>query len=450
MDANKIDLSSDPMGLVAGKKEFLSGVKFMNKKGLLLAITALTVTLAATFIAMTDRGNTATTDKNESDTKKSYTSASSDNALNAMGVASEESAAKLKAHRDQKERERELLEARAKASSEQKTDTVAQAKPLPSNLPAAAGQVPKQAGVTDQMAAQREIEKQKQAEELMKAAYASNTALDFGSKNGAAGVNSTRDEMYEKILNQANRVAANGAGTGLPNGANGQQRQLSDVERNEQFLSKAEQYSNETLLEKRRAPISRFEVKSGGVIPAVLETAINSDLPGMVTARIQENVYDTISGRHLMIPQGAKVVGRYDADTVYGQERVLLVWDRIIYPDGSSMSIKGMQGADGAGQAGFADEVDRHFWRAFQSAFLMSMMSAAVQQSQPQQQQGSAYGNPTYGQTMGQEMGRMFGQLGMEIVRKGLNIKPTITVRAGYQFNIMINKDMVFDGPYTE
>lgn len=440
--AAQIDLSSDPMGLVAGKKEYLSGVKFMNKRGLFLAITALTVTIGATFIAMTDRGNTATVDKKEDETKKSYAAASSDNALNNMGVASEEAAAKLKAARDQKERD--ALEARARA--EQKPDSTA-TKPLPSNLPAAAGQVPKQAGVTDQMTAQREIEKQKQAEELMKAAYASNTALDFGSKNGTAGINATRDEMYEKILNQANRVAANSAGS--PTGANGQQRQLSDVERNEQFLAKAEQYSNETLLEKRRAPISRFEVKSGGVIPAVLETAINSDLPGMVTARIQENVYDTISGRHLMIPQGAKVVGRYDADTVYGQERVLLVWDRIIYPDGSSMSIKGMQGADGAGQAGFADEVDRHFWRAFQSAFLMSMMSAAVQQSQPQQQQG-AYGNPSYGQTMGQEMGRMFGQLGMEIVRKGLNIKPTITVRPGYQFNIMINKDMVFDGPYAE
>jgi type IV secretion system protein VirB10 len=402
----------------------------------------ISLTLLLTFYAMVDRApENSNISETKEDPKKSYTAADSSKVLANLNAGSDDSAARLKALREQEERERQQKE-----SNQVNVSTNAG---LPSNLPAPAnktgsGVVSQQAnGVDEQMKRQRALERERQAEELIKTAYASQTSIDFGKSNGQMlNADEKREQAYEKALSRL-PVAA------LPQ-ANGKQDQAkSDVERNLAFLEKAEQYSNETLLEKRRKPISRFEVKAGGVIPAVLETAINSDLPGMVTARIQENVYDSISGRNLLIPQGSKVVGRYDADTVYGQERVLLVWDRIVFPDGSSISIKGMQGADGAGQSGFADEVDRHFWRAFSSAFMMSMMSAAVQQSQPQQQTMTS-SNPSYGQTMGQEMGRMFGQLGMEIVRKGLNMKPTITVRAGYQFNIMINKDMVFDEPYQE
>jgi type IV secretion system protein VirB10 len=439
-----LDLEKDPMGLEVAKTSYLKNVRYMNKMSLFLGLIVISVLLLLTFYAMSEKvpDKNSNISETKEDTKKSYTAADSSKVLANLNAGSDDSAARLKALREQKERERQQKE-----SNQVNVSTNAD---LPSNLPAPAnktgsGVVSQQAnGVDEQMKRQRVLERERQAEELIKTAYASQTTIDFGKSNNQnnqmLSADEKREQAYEKALSRL-PVAASPQ-------ANGNQAK-SDVERNLAFLEKAEQYSNEVLLEKRRKPISRFEVKAGGVIPAVLETAINSDLPGIVTARIKENVYDSISGRNLLIPQGSKVVGRYDADTVYGQERVLLVWDRIIFPDGSSINIKGMQGADGAGQSGFADEVDRHFWRAFSSAFMMSMMSAAVQQSQPQQQM-MTNSNLSYGQTMGQEMGRMFGQLGMEIVRKGLNMKPTITVRAGYQFNIMINKDMVFDEPYQE
>lgn len=311
-----LDLEKDPMGLEVAKTSYLKNVRYMNKKSLFLAIMGISVTLLLTFYAMVDRAPDKNSNISETkeDPKKSYTAADSSKVLANLNAGSDDSAARLKALREQEERERQQKE-----SNQVNVSTNAG---LPSNLPAPAnktgsGVVSQQAnGVDEQMKRQRALERERQAEELIKTAYASQTSIDFGKSNGQMlNADEKREQAYEKALSRL-PVAA------LPQ-ANGNQAQAkSDVERNLAFLEKAEQYSNETLLEKRRKPISRFEVKSGGVIPAVLETAINSDLPGMVTARIQENVYDSISGRNLLIPQGSKVVGRYDADTVYGQERV--------------------------------------------------------------------------------------------------------------------------------
>src|SRR5262249_36265017 len=132
-----------------------------------------------------------------------------------------------------------------------------------------------------------------------------------------------------------------------------------------------------------RAPVSPYEVKAGTIIPAVLLSAVNSDLPGQILGQVREAVYDTDTGEHLLIPQGTRLVGLYDHHGVYGQGRVLTTWKRLILPNGASLSLRdGMPGADAIGAAGFQDEVNNHYLRIFGHALLLSIISAGVQLSQ--------------------------------------------------------------------
>jgi type IV secretion system protein TrbI len=155
-----------------------------------------------------------------------------------------------------------------------------------------------------------------------------------------------------------------------------------------------------------RLPASRYEVKAGTIIPGVLLTGVNSDLPGQLIAQVRENVFDTESGQYLLIPQGARLVGLYDHQVAYGQERVLVTWKRVIFPNGSSLSLKdGMPGTDPAGAAGFNDQVNHHLVRVFGNALLLSIFSAGVQLSQiPSFGQG--FTGPTAGNVLGAAVGQ--------------------------------------------
>ena len=139
----------------------------------------------------------------------------------------------------------------------------------------------------------------------------------------------------------------------------------------EDFLAKARSAQRSDYLKSTRtAPLSRYEIKAGWEIPAVLEQALNSDLPGELKALVSSNVYDTATGRYLLIPQGSRLVGVCDSRVGYGQEGAQVVWDRIIYPDGSSLDLGGMIGQDAHGAAGFRDKVDRHYHRACPRQYL--------------------------------------------------------------------------------
>lgn len=130
------------------------------------------------------------------------------------------------------------------------------------------------------------------------------------------------------------------------------------------------------------APRTPFELRAGFVVPATLISGINSDLPGQIMAQVAQHVYDTPTGRHLLIPQGSRLVGTYSSDVAYGQARVLVAWQRIVFPDGKAMDIGVMPGADSAGYAGFNDQVNNHYFRTFASAFLMSAVTAGITLSQ--------------------------------------------------------------------
>jgi type IV secretion system protein VirB10 len=222
-----------------------------------------------------------------------------------------------------------------------------------------------------------------------------------------------------------------------------------------QFIDRAEARGDTPYLESvRKAPLSPLEIKTGTLIPAEMISAPNSDLPGEITAIVRENVYDTATGNQLLIPQGTKLFGRYDSRITYGQRGLTAVWNRLIFPDASTLELGGMQGYDEQGQSGFRDEVDEHWLRIIGSALLTSIFTAGVELSQLQQQNANTNQSITtqnqVGQTVGQSLGQGVGQLGTEITRKQLNIQPTITIRNGYRFNVIVNKDIVFPEIYAQ
>jgi type IV secretory pathway VirB10-like protein len=205
--------------------------------------------------------------------------------------------------------------------------------------------------------------------------------------------------------------------------------------------------ANNYLKSTRTPPLGRYELKMGWDIPAILEQGINSDLPGEVKALVRSNVYDTATGKYLLVPQGSRMVGVYDSQIAYGQNRLQVIWTRIIYPDGSSINLDGMMGQDIQGMAGFHDQVDNHYKRLVGSALLTSAFAAGIELSQ--RQNTSLLTTPTAGQTASAAVGQQLGQLGTEITRKNLSIQPTIKIPVGYRFNVRVNKDIVFEAPYN-
>ena len=243
----------------------------------------------------------------------------------------------------------------------------------------------------------------------------------------------------------ASRDAASSQNTG---------RSLSDYDeqnmqaRKDAFIANARgSQSGDYLHSMRTAPLSAFEIQAGWEIPAVLEQAINSDLPGELKALVMSNVYDTATGRFLLIPQGSRLIGLYDSHVGYAQNGVQVIWNRVIYPDGSSLDLEGMMGLDSHGNAGLRYQVDNHYKRLVGFAVLTSLFTAAFELSQNRQQSTTAY--PSTGQIAGGAIGQEVSQLGTQITRRNLNVQPTIKIPPGYKFNVHVNRDIVFDAPYA-
>lgn len=193
------------------------------------------------------------------------------------------------------------------------------------------------------------------------------------------------------------------------------------------------------------APRTPYELRAGFVVPATLISGINSELPGQIMGQVSQNVYDTATGKHLLIPQGSRLVGQYSSSVVYGQARILIAWQRIVFPDGKAMDIGSMPGADSAGYAGFNDQVNNHYFRLFSSAFLMSGVIAGISLSQPQQ---TGTSQQTASSALSEALGQQLGQVTAQLISKNMNIAPTLEIRPGYRFNVMVTKDMTFSKPY--
>jgi type IV secretion system protein VirB10 len=217
--------------------------------------------------------------------------------------------------------------------------------------------------------------------------------------------------------------------------------------RKQGFLnSAADRQKDDYLRSGRTAPLSRYEIKAGWEIPAVLEQSLNSDLPGELKALVATNVYDTATGMYLLIPQGSRLIGQYDSRVSYGQDAVQVIWSRIIFPDASAIDLNGMVGLDSHGNAGLRDKVDRHYKRLLGFSVLTSMFTAAFAISQQRNQ--SVLVNPNPGQIAAGAVGEELSQTGSQIARRNLNVQPTIKVPAGYRFTVRVNRDILFEAPY--
>ncbi|MBL8237285.1 MAG: TrbI/VirB10 family protein [Bryobacterales bacterium] len=234
-------------------------------------------------------------------------------------------------------------------------------------------------------------------------------------------------------------------GTGGNSGEGLETQNMQD--RKEAFLARSRRTERNNYLDSTRAaPMSRYELKAGWDIPAILEQALNSDLPGEIKALVRENVYDSATGRFLLIPQGSRLVGTYDFHVSYGQDGLQVVWARLIFPDASSIDLAGMSGQDAKGYTGLRHDVDNHYKRLLGFGLLTSLFSASFQLSQTRR--GGLLGYPSAGEIAGSAVGREMSQLGTDVTRRNLNVQPTIKVPIGYRFNVRVNRDIVFDGPF--
>lgn len=213
------------------------------------------------------------------------------------------------------------------------------------------------------------------------------------------------------------------------------------------FLERAGDLGGKSVIARLEPATSPYVLQAGTVIPAVLLTSITSDLPGDCLGQVSRNVYDSRTQRILLIPKGSKLICRYDDQVVAGQNRLLIAWTRLLLPDGRSMTLPGLALKDPQGQTGAKGNVDNHTGRVFGRALLLSAIGAGAQLSQPRQ--SSILVPPTAGQVAAGAAGQEMSQVALEILRRGMDQRPTITVAQGQTFNVFLNGDLVFDGPYT-
>lgn len=292
----------------------------------------------------------------------------------------------------------------------------------------------------------RELHRQRMARvQANDSAYDSPIAVDLHGLEGSGALfSSSADEEATpdlpslpavRDLYSAAMEASLGGLNVDPNGQTGKDRFFNQDIRNPGYLP------NTPI-----GQLSSYELKRGSVIPATLVTGINSDLPGRITAQVSQNVYDSATGRHLLVPQGSKLLGRYDSKVSFGQNRVLVIWTDLILPDGSTLQIGGMAGTDAAGYGGFRDRVDNHYLRTFGAALLTAFIGAGTEMALPHDRAPTGT-NSTPEAAARRSFAETFARTADRILTRNLDVQPTIEIRPGYHFNVLVDQDIVFPSP---
>ena len=197
-----------------------------------------------------------------------------------------------------------------------------------------------------------------------------------------------------------------------------------------------------TSSDRVQVPASRNVLQAGAVIPAALLTGLRSDLPGQITAQVTEAVYDSPTGKILLIPQGTRLIGQYDAQVAFGQSRALLVWNRLVMPNGRSIVLERQPGVDAEGYAGLEDQVDNHWGSLFKAALLSTILSVGSEVGTSSNSQNSLVDAIRRGSS------DSFSQTGRQVVGRSLQVQPTITVRPGFPVRVIVTRDLVME-PYA-
>lgn len=307
--------------------------------------------------------------------------------------------------------------------------------PLPGAFGAASAPPTELTGATPAGPSAASVDRQHRADEVARSGVFFHTGDTGGKSNaGAAGtvVTPTASAAAGAFNPMGNRSVAIAT---QPNDATAIQNRQ---DQKEAFLAKGGDtatYNRGAL----QAPVSPYTVMAGTIIPAALVTGINSDLPGQIIAEVTQPVYDTATGHYLLIPQGSRLIGRYDSQVAFGQRRVLLVWLRLVLPDTSSIELDKLSGIDPAGYAGLEDGVDWHWGRILAGAALSTLLGVSSELSVSNE--GDINGNTVL--ALRDSAQDTVNQVGQELTRRNLSIQPTLTVRPGFRVDVMVNKDLV-------
>ena len=315
---------------------------------------------------------------------------------------------------------------------------LASARPLPSHPPMGGGAPMPRTGTLG-----RSFQRQARLEQDQKAASGgilfAARAEQAGSAVAAAAAPSARE------TGTSAPGVSGGGGGGQGGSLGGTDADPNRQDRKNAFLdAQGAAKTTDYLVASLQHPRSPYELKAGTLIPAVLITGINSDLPGPVIGQVRENVYDTVTGNYLLVPQGARLLATYDSMVSWGQERVLVCWNRLIFPNGDSVNLQCMPAADLEGAAGLTDEVNEHWWRLLKGAAIATLLAAS---SEGLAGNVSGY-NPTVPQMFANGAGQNINQIGQQLTRRDLQVQPTITVRPGFSVNVIVTKDVVLP-PYA-
>jgi len=245
------------------------------------------------------------------------------------------------------------------------------------------------------------------------------------------------DQSAARDSGSAQDLAAGAAQAATPDAPAGPPASLAGQAGNVAFLAGAADRQTVSA-ERVQAPASPYVVQAGAVIPAALITGLRSDLPGQITAQVTENVYDSPTGRFLLIPQGARLIGDYDSQVAFGQSRVLLAWTRLILPGGRSIVLDKQPGADAAGFAGLEDGVDHHWKQLFGAALLSTVLGVGAQA-------GASESDSQILDALRQGAANSMNQVGQQVVGRALDVQPTLTIRPGFPVRVMVTRDLVLE-----
>lgn len=323
----------------------------------------------------------------------------------------------------------------AKAAPASATSVPRLGPPLPGAFGTASAPPTEPTGTTPAGPSAASVDRQHQAEEVARSGVffrTSNTAGKSVAAVTGAGMPVAGDTAASVFNLMDTRPVSIAAQPNDPTAIQNRQGQK------ETFLAKGGDVatSNAGTLQ---APASPYTVMAGTIIPAALVTGINSDLPGQIIAEVTQPVYDTATGHYLLIPQGSRLIGRYDSQVGFGQRRVLLVWLRLVLPDTSSIELDKLPGIDLAGYAGLEDGVDWHWSRILAGAALSTLLGVSSELSVSNE--GDLNGNTVL--ALRDSAQDTVNQVGQELTRRNLSIQPTLTVRPGFRVNVMVNKDLV-------
>ncbi len=265
------------------------------------------------------------------------------------------------------------------------------------------------------------------------------TRLNLGSNKNAAttqtasdGAHSIRDSFNSRLENAFSKTSGEDS-------VSRQSRTMNDY----QAFNQGGNYELSSTVNALKSP---WCLRQGSVIPAMLTSAINSDLPGLVTAQTTADVLDSITGSEILIPRGTRITGEYGASPGYGEERVFIGFQRLLFPDGSSLDLGAMPGQSEDGKAGFDADVDSHFMKVIGSALLLSAVSAGVSVSQSRHY--DADGREKYGEALNSAATSSLGSVLSQVIEKNLSLSPTLNVKPGYSFSVAVAKDIYFNAPW--